>query len=158
MGDIAARADVADSSLYRRWGTLENLITDVVITWLTTHSPIPDTGTLAGDLRAYAAGVARDINGPDGLAALRLMIALSSTGEPGIVARDRFLAERRRQLQDTLDRAQARGEHRVEALDILDHILAPLYIRTLFGMGPVTPQYAGTLVDVVLAQAGGAAP
>jgi AcrR family transcriptional regulator len=150
MGDIAARADVADSSLYRRWGTLENLITDVVITWLTTHSPIPDTGTLAGDLRAYAAGVARDINGPDGLAALRLMIALSNTGEPGAAARDRFLAERRRQLQEMLDRAETRGERRVEALAILDHILAPLYIRTLFGMGPVTPEYADSLAGALL--------
>jgi hypothetical protein len=46
-----------------------------------------------------------------------------------------------------LDRAHARPERRVEALAVLDHILAPLYIRTLFGMGPVTPDYADTLVD-----------
>jgi len=151
IGDVAAQARVADSSIYRRWGTLENLTMEVAITRLTAGSPIPDTGTLAGDLRAYAAGVARDVNGPDGLAVLRLVIALSDAGEPGLAARDRFLAERRRQLEEMLDRAQARGERRPAAVDIVDHVLAPLYVRTLFGMGSLTPGYADALVDRVLA-------
>src|SRR5690242_10569479 len=66
VGEVAARAGVADTSVYRRWGNLEALLMDVAITWLTTQSPIPDTGSLAGDLRAYAANVARDVAGPDG--------------------------------------------------------------------------------------------
>jgi AcrR family transcriptional regulator len=151
VGDIAERAGVADTSIYRRWGTLEALTVDVAITWLTTNSPIPDTGTLDGDLRTYAAGVARDVSGPDGLAVLRLVIALSNAGTPGIQARDQFLAERGRQLQDMLDRADARGEHPPKTLDVLDHILAPMYIRTLFGTGPLTPDYVDALVDLVLA-------
>jgi len=154
IGDVAAQAGVADSSIYRRWGTLESLTMDVAITWLTTNSPIPDTGTLAGDLHAYAAGVARDINGPDGLAVLRLVIALSNAGEPGRAARDQFLAERRRQLQEMLDRAQARGERGPAILDILDHILAPMYVRTLFGLGSLPPDYADSLVDRVLTTPG----
>jgi AcrR family transcriptional regulator len=74
VGDVAARAGVADSSIYRRWGSLENLLSDVVLTRLNTRSPMPDTGSLAGDLRAYAANVAREITGPDGLALLRLAV------------------------------------------------------------------------------------
>jgi AcrR family transcriptional regulator len=151
VGDVANRATVADTSIYRRWGTLEALLTDVAITWLTTTSPIPDTGGLEQDLRAYAAKVAHDLSGPDGLAVLRLVIALSSAGEAGIQARDAFLAERGRQLQDMLDRAHDRGEHPPEGLDILDHILAPMYIRVLFGAGPLTPAYVDTLVDRLLA-------
>ncbi|MEV6387055.1 TetR/AcrR family transcriptional regulator [Nocardia xishanensis] len=150
VGDVAARAGVADSSIYRRWGSLEALTTDVAITWLTTNSPIPDTGSLDGDLRDYAAGVARDIGGPDGLAVLRLVIALSQAGTAGTEARDRFLAERGRQLQEMLDRARTRGEDPPEALEVVDHILAPLYIRTLFGTGPVTPEYVDHLVDRLL--------
>ncbi|MDT3442763.1 MULTISPECIES: TetR/AcrR family transcriptional regulator [unclassified Pseudofrankia] len=154
VGDVATRATVADSSIYRRWGTLETLLTDVAITWLTTTSPIPDTGGLEQDLRTYAANVARDLTGPDGLAVLRLVIALSSAGEAGIQARDAFLAERGRQLQDMLDRALDRGEHPPEGLDILDHILAPMYVRVLFGAGPLTPAYTDTLVDRLLALRG----
>ncbi|WP_433654420.1 TetR/AcrR family transcriptional regulator [Nocardia sp. CA-128927] len=151
VGDVAARAGVADSSIYRRWGTLEALTTDVALTWLTTNSPIPDTGSLDTDLRQYAADVARDVSGPDGLAVLRLIIALSQAGAPGAQARDQFLTERRGQLQQMLDRAHARGEHPPEALDVLDHILAPIYVRTLFGMGTMTSDDVDTLVDRLLA-------
>ncbi|NUW42296.1 TetR/AcrR family transcriptional regulator [Nonomuraea rhodomycinica] len=151
VGDVAARAGVADTSVYRRWGTLEALLMDVAITRLTTASPVPDTGSLEQDLRVYAAGVARDVNGPDGLAALRLVISLSTAGPDGVQARDAFLAERGRQLQAMLDRARERGEQPPEGLDILDHILAPMYIRSLFGMGPLTAADADTLVDRLLA-------
>ncbi|MBB5780594.1 TetR/AcrR family transcriptional regulator [Nonomuraea jabiensis] len=150
VGEVAARAGVADTSVYRRWGNLEALLMDVAITWLTTQSPIPDTGSLDGDLRAYAANVARDVTGPDGPAVLRLVIALSTAGPDGLRARDAFLAERSRQLQTMLDRARDRGEDPPDVLDVLDHILAPMYIRILFGAGPLTPDYSGTLVDRLL--------
>ncbi|WP_263656547.1 TetR/AcrR family transcriptional regulator [Nonomuraea aurantiaca] len=154
VGDVASRAGVADTSVYRRWGTLEALVTDVAITWLTATSPIPDTGSLEGDLRAYAAGVARDVTGPEGLAVLRLVIALSTAGEAGVRARDAFVAERGRQLQGMLDRARDRGEHPPEGLDILDHLLAPMYVRILFGTGPLTPDYVNALVDRLLVRPG----
>ncbi|MCO6000131.1 TetR/AcrR family transcriptional regulator [Actinoallomurus rhizosphaericola] len=150
VGDVAARAGVADTSIYRRWGTIESLLMDVAITRLTTASPIPDTGTLEGDLRSYAAKVARDVTGPDGLAVLRLVIALSNAGDTGTQARDRFLAERTRQLQEMLDRARERGEDPPDALDLVDHILAPMYVRVLFGVGPLTAAYVDALVDRLL--------
>ena len=34
---------------------------------------------------------------------------------------------------------------------VLDHILAPMYIRVLFGAGPLTPDYVDGLVDRLLA-------
>jgi AcrR family transcriptional regulator len=150
IGEVAARAGVADTSVYRRWGNLETLLTDVALTRLNAQSPMPDTGSLAGDLRAYAANVAREITGPDGLAVLRLVIALSGKGQQGLQARDDFLAERNRQLQSMLDRAQERGENPPAALGVVDHILAPMYIRVLFGAGPLTPDYVDGLVDRLL--------
>jgi hypothetical protein len=84
------------------------------------------------------------------VAVLRLMIALSSAGDAGLRARDTFLAARGRQIQDMLDRARARGEHAPGALDVLDHLLAPMYIRVLFGAGPVTADYAHELVAMLL--------
>jgi AcrR family transcriptional regulator len=150
VADVAAAAGVADSSIYRRWGSLEDLVMDVAITRLTAGSPIPDTGSLGGDLRAYGAGVARDITGPEGLAVLRLVVALSSGGEAGLAARDRFIAERARQLQAMVDRAAARGERPPAVLDIVDQLLAPMYIRILFGTGPLTPAYVEGLVERLL--------
>lgn len=162
VGDVAARAGVADSSVYRRWGSLEALLTDVALTRLNARSPMPDTGTLAGDLHAYAANVAREITGPDGPALLHLAVALSGNGQRGLRARDDMRAERIRQLQAVLDRARTRGEDApgtpgssdaldaLDALDVLDHVLAPMYIRVLFGVGPLTPEYVAGLVDRLL--------
>ncbi|MFD0020238.1 TetR/AcrR family transcriptional regulator [Streptomyces sp. NPDC058382] len=149
VGEVAARAGVADSSIYRRWGGLDNLLTDVALTRLNAQSPMPDTGSLAGDLRTYAAQVAREITGPDGLALVHLAVALSSSGRQGLQARDEIRDERTRQLQSMLDRALERGEHAPDALGVLDHILAPMYIRVLFGM-ELAPDYVEGLVDRML--------
>ncbi|GAA2010441.1 TetR/AcrR family transcriptional regulator [Catenulispora yoronensis] len=150
VADIAARAGVADSSIYRRWGNLETLLADVTLTYLNERSPMPDTGTLAGDLRTYAAAVAREITGPEGLALLRLVVTLSNSGQQGLQAGEELRAERTRQLQSMLDRARERGETAPDALGVLDHVLAPMYIRVLFGLGPLTPEYVDGLVDRLL--------
>ncbi|MER7283082.1 TetR/AcrR family transcriptional regulator [Dactylosporangium sp. NPDC000244] len=149
VGDVAARAGVADTSIYRRWGDLDALVADVAITRLTADSPMPDTGTLRGDLRAYAEGVARDVSGPAGLAVLRLVVALSTTN---VQARDEFVAGRGRQFEEMLQRARDRGEAAPEAIDVVDHILAPLYVRALFGIGALTPEAAGELADRLVDQ------
>lgn len=154
VAEVAARAGVADSSIYRRWGSLENLLSEVMLTRLNAQSPMPDTGSLAGDLHAYAANVAREITGPDGLALVRLAVALTGTGtgqqgQQGREARDSLRDERTRQMQSMLDRAAERGESTPAALDVLDHVLAPMYIRVLFGM-ELTPQYIDGLVDRLL--------
>ncbi|ALG11891.1 TetR/AcrR family transcriptional regulator [Kibdelosporangium phytohabitans] len=154
VADVAARAGVADTSVYRRWGDLEELTADVVITWLTRTSPVPDTGTLDGDLRTYAANVVREADGPAGPAVLRLVIALAAAGETGARAREQFLAERSRQLRTMLDRARARGEEAPEVADVVDQILAPVYVRSLFGMGPLTGELADDLVDRMLGTPG----
>ncbi|WP_432165471.1 TetR/AcrR family transcriptional regulator [Streptomyces sp. bgisy031] len=150
VGDVAAHAGVADSSIYRRWGSLEALLSDVALTSLNARSPMPDTGSLSGDLRTYAAQVAREITGPDGPAVLHLAVALAGTGQQGAQARENLRAERTRQLQSMLDRARERGEDAPDAFEVLDHILAPMYIRVLFGMGPLTPDYVDGLVDRLL--------
>ncbi|MFF6790735.1 TetR/AcrR family transcriptional regulator [Streptomyces filamentosus] len=150
VGEVAARAGVADSSVYRRWGNLENLLGEVALARLDARSPMPDTGTLDGDLRTYAAQVAREITGPDGLAVVRLAVALSGSGPRGELAGDGIRDERLRQLQAVLDRARERGEEAPDALAVLDHVLAPMYIRVLFGLVPLAPDYIDGLVDRLL--------
>ncbi|WP_420036334.1 TetR/AcrR family transcriptional regulator [Streptomyces sp. cg28] len=150
ISEVAARAGVADTTVYRRWGSLEALLADVTLTRLDARSQMPDTGSLTGDLHTYAAQVARVITGPDGLAVLRLAVALSGTGPDGLRERDDFLAERRRRLQTMLDRSRDRGEEPPDALAVVDHVMAPMYVRVLFGAGPLTEEYVAGLVDRLL--------
>ncbi|MFE5112046.1 TetR/AcrR family transcriptional regulator [Streptomyces sp. NPDC056663] len=152
VADVAALAGVADSSIYRRWGSLEALLMDVVVSRLTQHSPMPDTGSLAGDLRSFAATAAEDATGPDGLALLRTVVAALAIGPDGESARDRFLAVRSEQLQGMLEQARDRGEN---VPDVLDGVLAPIYVRVLLGVLPLTPDYIDGLVAHVLARHSG---
>ncbi|MFG1613164.1 hypothetical protein ACGFI3_10395 [Nonomuraea wenchangensis] len=50
--------------------------------------------------------------------------------------------------------AEHRAERPRDALEVLDHLLAPIYIRLLFGAGPLTPDCLDGLVDRLLAWSG----
>lgn len=155
VADVATRAGVADSSIYRRWGNLEALLMDAVVSRLTEQSPVPDTGSLRTDLRTFAAKVAEDVTGPDGLALLRTVLVALAGGPDGESTRDRFLAVRSEQLQSMLERARARGEDAPDVLDVLDGVLAPIYLRVLFGVVPLAPEYVEGLADSTLARRSG---
>nr|WP_272921899.1 TetR-like C-terminal domain-containing protein [Streptomyces sp. SID1034] len=61
------------------------------------------------------------------------------------------LPARGKDLQDMLDRAVSRGEPRLDLLDVLDGILAPIYLRTLFRIPALDDRYLSSLVDKTLA-------
>src|SRR6266508_6116912 len=48
--EIARRADVHASTIYRRWGSKSRLVGEAVLERGGPLSPTPDTGTLTGDL------------------------------------------------------------------------------------------------------------
>src|SRR4051812_22755224 len=48
MTDIAERAGIAATSLYRRWGDVRALVMEVAVENLMRERPLPDTGTLRG--------------------------------------------------------------------------------------------------------------
>jgi AcrR family transcriptional regulator len=132
MVDIARRADVNPASIYRRWGSLEALILDVEAARLSDMAPMRDTGTLRGDLVAYAHTAAADIGRPGGLAFLQALIGARNVSEER-----RFAAVRQRaaEIQTVLDRAHDRGEPARDVAVVLDCILAPIYLRLLLGRG-----------------------
>lgn len=54
--DIARTAGVHETSIYRRWGSRENLVLDALLTYSQEQLPIPDTGSLREDLMAFVRG------------------------------------------------------------------------------------------------------
>jgi AcrR family transcriptional regulator len=150
VSEIAERAGVNPTSIYRRWGTLEALILDVEAARLEVRSPIPNTGTLRGDLLAYAKQAAREINRPGGMAFLRAALAVSQDGDG---RRDEPLRKRGGQIQAMLDRASDRGVPAPLLTDVLDCILAPIYLRAIFGVGGLDEEHIALYVHRALAGA-----
>jgi AcrR family transcriptional regulator len=145
---VAERSGVHQATVYRRWGSVPVLLEDVVGAGPARTSPLPDTGTLRGDLEAYATGVAESLSGPLGVLMLRTAVSsLSPQAQPSPV-----LLERAGQLQGMLDRAAARGEHPPSVDDLLELVVAPLYFNALFGR-PAGSEHAQRLVDRLLSTA-----
>ena len=149
--DVAQRAGVHETSIYRRWGTRPNLILDAVLSEIQAAVPAPDTGSLRGDLVALLASIAAFISTPVGRLLLRL--ALRDDLPEEHAARERFWAERFTTGQRVLQRAQARGELR-SGLDYrltVETLIGALYVRLLLTREPVDGTVVEHIVDLVLA-------
>ncbi|HEY4345376.1 MAG TPA: TetR-like C-terminal domain-containing protein [Parvibaculum sp.] len=147
MAEIAARAQVNPTSLYRRWGNVSVLTTDVAIELAMRDFPVPDTGSLRGDLSGWADVIAQRLSGSP---LLRVLAANIHSNEPGQRERVEALARRGQELELALARAKARGEPTPSLADVLEVVLAPLYFHVLF-FGPVhEADYAARLVSRLL--------
>jgi AcrR family transcriptional regulator len=149
MTDIADRAGVAVTSLYRRWGDVRALIMEVAIEKLMRDKPLPDTGSLAGDLRKWARSIATGLRSREGSSFFQAFVATAMPA--GVEGKARTAAMQRRldQIATMLERDRARGERPPELADVMDHLLAPLYMRALFGT-PASEAFAEKLVERLL--------
>ena len=156
LDTVAARAGVHRSTIYRRWATKDELIVDAVLASAARDVPTPDTGSLRGDLRAFAQAVAANLASPVALALLRTYV--SETGRAAgieLVARA-FWDERFALAATMVSRAAGRGELAAEADAelMIEMLVAPLFLRTLVTAKPVTPAYVDRIVDLVVAAHG----
>ncbi len=154
MTDIAARAGVAATSLYRRWGDVRTLLMEVAVDRLNADSPMPNTGSLRSDLRTWARRIAAGLTAPGGSPFFRTLVATAPAPGPaatgGDMERITAFGPRLQQIAVMLDRAAARGEAAPPLMDVIDHLLAPLYMRALVG-APISAAFAHDLADRLLA-------
>src|SRR6185312_7700578 len=78
---IAERAGVNATSIYRRWGDLPTLINEVAAYRLDPERPLPDTGDLQADVRAWAHELATHFGTPANASLLRAGAALANSGQ-----------------------------------------------------------------------------
>ncbi|GGM22853.1 TetR-like C-terminal domain-containing protein [Promicromonospora citrea] len=143
---IAQRAGVHPTTVYRRWGTVAELLADVSASRFAGDLVVPDTGDLRADLDRYAAGLAKDLTDPDTLALVRATVGIG--GEQGAAV---CRSERENQLVAILERDRARGNEPPGIEETTDAILAPLYYRAVFTNFPLDPAWVHGLVERLLA-------
>jgi len=126
---LAARAGVPPSTIYRRWGGLPELLADVAVQRLRPLVDPLDTGTLRGDLESWTEQYMDEMSSPIGLAMIRDVLSASPDAVNAGQC-SRYTAE---QLEVIAERARARGEVTPAVDDMIDHIVAPIMYRILFG-------------------------
>ena len=146
--EVAEQAGVAATSLYRRWGQVRTLLMEVAVERLMQDWPLPDTGTLEGDLNAWTTRIAASLT-DRGSIFFRVYVGTAPSAGEDTSGRMAAVMRRLEQIGAMLDRARARGEKTPHVFEVTDHLLAPLYMRTLFG-APVDEQTAKGLVTYLL--------
>lgn len=144
--EIAQRAGVAATSIYRRWGDVSTLLLDMAVERLTLHRALPDEGSLEGDLKRWGSSIALGVNAAEEPTFLRILFATSDVAPEKRLS---MLTPRLEQIDAMLERGRARGEKTPALEAVIDHLLAPLYMRALLGL-QVDETLAGRLVDRLL--------
>lgn len=152
LEEVAARSGVARSTLYRHFGSKEELVVAAAQGCVIEH-PTPDTGSLEGDLRFLFERFAQAEEAqriPDLLP--RLLDA--ATRDPAMAATlDAHLEERRRPLRTVLRLAQLRGEL-ADDLDLdlaLALVVGPFTHRRFIDRREISPEFAEEVLVRTLA-------
>jgi AcrR family transcriptional regulator len=151
--EIAARAGVGKTTIYRRWPSKGLLALDAFVRSFGAQQPLPDTGTLRGDLVvALQAWVDAVTETPAGRMLTGLIAEAQHDPELRGAWRDRVLEPLRSQHRIMLDRAIDRGEipptaDRDVALDLL---FGSAEHRLLLGHLPMTRDFVRTVVDMIV--------
>ena len=131
---VAKRAGVGKAALYRRWRSKQEMAIDLVQKMGVKLNPIPDTGTLEGDLRLLLLSLRQTLRHPlirRILPDLHAEMARSRSLNSAI--RETVQIERRARVETILDRAIARGELPAHADPALaaDALASLLYWRII---------------------------
>ena len=160
MSDVAARAGVAKTTLYRRWPGKSELVVDAVAALFDEQLTLPDSGSLAGDIEGVVLRFAELLDLPETKTALMAVIAESTRDEAlrariksAIVDRQKDLVLRGR------SRAQSRGELPAETdpavsdrnADLIFDVIAGTVVhRALVSNEPIDPAWAHHFTQLLL--------
>ncbi len=131
--EVARRAGVHKTTVYRRWSTKAELVLDTARASSAENVPIPDTGTLHGDLRELAREVASNIGTDPGSQTTLAIVAAAAASAELASSMHTFWAERLELTTPIVERAIQRGElpPSADANLIIETLIGPMWIRLL---------------------------
>ncbi|WP_267715567.1 TetR/AcrR family transcriptional regulator [Streptomyces sp. CoH17] len=139
---VAQRAGVTPSTVYRRWGTLQELLSDVAVERLRPDTEPEDHGDLRSDLTAWAEQFLDEMSSASGRAYIRDALL----GDPDGDNAGQCSAYAAEQINVILARARDRGENTPDVETAMDRVVAPLMYRILFRPAGLDAAYAQRLV------------
>lgn len=149
--EVAHRAGVAKTTVYRWWPSKSALLLEAIAT-VRQQAAVPDTGSIRGDTVAHLREFIHLHTDPRVVRMLADLLAETARSPDLLELRPRFAATQREPLRQALQRGVARGELPADidyelAMDLL---LAPIINRALATGGALHPELAERLVDYVL--------
>ncbi|GAA2629934.1 TetR/AcrR family transcriptional regulator [Actinomadura fulvescens] len=155
IDNIARRAGVHKTTIYRRWKDRESLVVDVLGEQIAVDIPMPDTGSVDTDLRDIARAFVAWVTSPAGQTIFAAIFS-DAARIPGIVdARRQLFEEGPRRASSAISRAVQRGElpPDTDAEELIKTLIAPLYFRLAITTEPLDQAAADHAARVALAAA-----
>lgn len=146
---IAERAGVTPSTIYRRWGSLPELLSDVALGTLRAEVAPIDTGSMLQDLQAWAELYLDEMTSLVGLNLMRDVLA-SNRADVGCTCAIITAGH----IGTILARGSDRREAVPEVETVMNTVVAPIIYRALFGLAPLTQAQVGALVAQCVDSAG----
>jgi AcrR family transcriptional regulator len=149
---VARRSGVHKTTIYRRWPTREALLVYALDTRSDRDLPVPDAGSVRGELRQFGELVLAKLTSRHGNALLKSLVSAADDSPDVREKVGSFWRERLSVGVEVLSRAVARGElpPDIDAHLLIEALLAPIYLRVLFSQGPVTAEFLENLIDLLL--------
>lgn len=162
LADLARRAEVGKTTLYRRWGTVPGVVADLLAEMAETSLPRADTGSLRTDLLALAHLIRRTLDDPLQGPLFKAVIAAATCDEQAAEALHRFYRIRIAEWSPCVELAAERGEvpAGTDPAEVIRAVSAPLYYRLLATGEPVDRTVADRAAEAaaIAAEAGAFAP
>ncbi|MFD8754807.1 TetR/AcrR family transcriptional regulator [Kitasatospora sp. NPDC059577] len=139
LGDIAQRAEVGRTTVYRRWRGTTALVADLLADMAEQSLPRTRSGSLTEDLRANARLVRRTLADPRQGALFRAVIVAANCDEDAAEALRHFYRRRVEEWAPCVTEAVERGElpPDTDAPEVVRAVSAPLYYRMLTTAEPL---------------------
>ncbi len=148
--EVAHTANVAETTIYRRWGSLPGLISAALSEFTLSENPIPDSGSLEDDLTQLLRNVNAIIERPSVRRILRF--AMSLDDEDAAHARRKFWKKRFAAGATIVDRAVQRDEAHplTDPIAVIETLVGPSYVRSLLTERPITDAVVHESVQAAL--------
>lgn len=149
--EVASRAGVNKTTLYRRWPNKAELVAAALQQARDDGSETPDSGSLHDDLVICLTQLAARVGSPFGRSLAQALLVGRADPELAAVLSD-LRAKNPTIAPEVFDRAAARGElaNATDGQFVGETLAQVVFARLLLAKGPVDEPYLHRLVDLVL--------
>jgi AcrR family transcriptional regulator len=151
--DVADRAGVNKTSVYRRWPAKSDLVSAALYALQEQDRPEPDTGSLRGDVISMLRASRARMTSPAGAAVVRAVVA---SDDPGVTNIARSIWDRAYATPSPVfERAMERGElpRGTDTALLLELLVAPVLHRIFMLHRSAGDAFLARVVDSVLTNA-----
>lgn len=151
IDEVSRKSGVSKTTIYRHWPSRSALLIDAC-SRMGSASPLPDTGTLHGDLHALATGLAEQLQ-TAAWASVYPSVIDAAERDPEIAA---MQSELHKGFMDPFHAVVERAKDRAEisaakpADDLIAAIVGPLFFRRWFSKEAIDERFLEVTIDAAI--------